>query len=204
MERLREGSVSVKFAAQLGPQETGDLLLEISSGGIHGLRQEAIHSCPAEGGESITPDRRMVSRMELAIPALVEAFDGASAAPYEALTENISANGACIRFEGQPDLLGRHLLLHLSPSHAIAIPPMTQPAPLPECTVMGEVAWTTPATLTAAEPRKTSATITLRAGIRFLPSNDEVHRRIAELLGRFLISPVPLGERAEEAECAAG
>lgn len=199
LERLRERSVSVKFMALLVSEETGDLLLEVSSKGTDAVLQKAIHPCPAEGVEGLTLDRRMAPRVKLSIHARIEALNGASTVLYDARTENLSVNGACIRFQEQSDLLGRHLRLHLYPAYGVAIPPSMQAAHVPECAVIGEVMWTAQGTVMPAEPRQASSASVHLAGVRFLPSNDKAYRRIAELLGRFLISPGSLEDAVAEA-----
>lgn len=199
LEGLRQGSVSVKLTVLLIPQETGDLLLEVSSTGTEAIQQPDSCPAPIEAREGTIPERRLSSRINLAVPAHVEVFDRSSeCAPQTAVTANLSVSGACVRLHTPRVLLGQRLLVRLSPPQNLIAQTAGTAAALREYTLAGEVVWSIPDPGAQEKPRDGSPAKPLRVGVRFLHLNDDAQRGISDLVGRFLTSPARLEEWAEE------
>lgn len=198
LEGIREQSVSVKLMGRLAPQDTGDLLLEIRSVETNAVSQAAIFPCPHEAGRSSLPERRLVPRVNLAIPAQLEA-DGLSlnGGNLKALTTNLSVSGACLRFKGSLNQLGQRLVLRLSLPLAVADLSACTPVDASECTLTGEVVWTAPGTAVSDESCENSSARPLCMGIQFVPHSEEGLRRIAEMVGYFLTAADQVDEPPE-------
>jgi len=198
LEGVCTQSVSVRLTVLLFPKESGDLLLEVSATGIDAVSPVTAVVPVLEPAESSPTERRLFSRISVAMPAHVEAFDTGS--PFRqsvGTTINLSVGGACIRLYEQRDLVGRRLLLRLSPPSIPAAQIGGTQSPSQECTVTGQVVWAGPAPTAWTESEKAPAASAVWAGIRFLPLNDEAQQRIADLVGRFLTSPSRLEEWAD-------
>ncbi|HET8579920.1 MAG TPA: PilZ domain-containing protein, partial [Nitrospiraceae bacterium] len=199
LDGLQEGLVSVKLTVLLTPQETGDLLLEVSSSGTDSEQLSTIHPGPPELEDTSPPERRLAARMNFAVPALVEIQDSSSnIQQHRALTVNLSMGGACIRLQALPNLLGRRLLLRLFlPSEILANQPSGASAFSSDCTMTGEVVWITLDTTASAELREGAPAYALRMGLQLLHLNDEGERALEQLVARFLTSPLRSEERSE-------
>ena len=199
LDGLQEGSVSVTLTALLTPQETGDLLLEVSLGGAAGTTDTAQPISSSEEEESVPQEHRLSVRINLAVPVRIETLNSSSRTrQYPAMTLNLSANGACIRLQAQPDSLGRRLLLRLSlPSDMFANQPTGASAGSLDCTVTGEVVWIAPDTAVAAESRVGDSASPLLIGFRLLHINEEAERVFEQMIARFLTTPFRIDEREE-------
>lgn len=187
---LREGSISLTVTALLVPQETGDLLIEVGSAESSIAKHRAVHPC-ADSKEF--RERRLSPRVNLALPVEFIASEG-PAGRRSCVTANLGIGGVCLRLQAQPDLLARRVLLRVLPPPS---PDNNVPAPSPEvgsCTVIGEIIWSGPETITAALATSESL---LRAGFRFVQITEDTRRRIADLVTRSLIVPVRVEERSE-------
>lgn len=198
LDELREGSVGVKVTALMIPQETGDLLLEICSMESEAIQSQSVCSSPSGLEEPPTRERRLAIRVNLSIPTQIENGDAPPQALKQAtFTSNISLGGACIYLQAQPNLVGQRLLLHLSTPQGQEgqdISTATETLPI---TVTGEIIWVAPDATMPTDFRESRSSAPLRAGIRFLHRDDEGERRIADLAGQYLISPVLVEQRTE-------
>src|SRR5207249_4907508 len=107
LDSLRDQPGTIKLRAMLNPQDTGDLLLEVSSLGAAD-HQTAIHPDPSPVEENLNPERRFAARVKVAIPARVE--PGEASTPNSqstAVTTNLSVHGACLRLQSRMKPLGR-------------------------------------------------------------------------------------------------
>ncbi len=198
LDNLRDQPGKVKLRAQLTSQETGDLLLEVSSLGAAD-HHAAIHPGPSPVEENLNPERRFAARVKVAIPARVEPGEpSAPGSQYTALTTNLSVHGACLRLQSPLKPLGRRFLVRLLPPPALAAQHAKRSVDSSDYTVAGEIVWSAPETTEPAELGGGSSAGTIRLGLRFLRFNDEGQRRLAELIGRFLTSPARLEEWSEE------
>ena len=198
LDSLRDQPGTIKLRAMLNPQDTGDLLLEVSSLGAAD-HQTAIHPDPSPVEEYLNPERRFAARVKVAIPARVE--PGEPSAPNSqstAVTTNLSVHGACLRLQSRMKPLGRRCTVRLLPPPAYATEPAKGLEDSSEYTVMGEIIWSTPLTTEPADLKGELSAGTIRLGLRFLHFNDEGQRRLAELIGRFLTSPARLEDWSEE------
>ncbi len=185
---LREGSISLTLTALLMPQETGDLLIEVNaSGSLQDTR--SIHPCADAPG---TRERRVAPRVSLALPVEFIASEG-PAGRQRGVTINLGLGGLCLQLPGPSQPAARRLLLRLlSPSHEPGLRPTA--GEIAACTVMGELVWTGPEPMGAMMvPSRAS----MRTGLRFVQLSEETRRRIADLVARSLIAPVPSEERTE-------
>ncbi|MGH7229234.1 MAG: PilZ domain-containing protein [Nitrospiraceae bacterium] len=199
IDGLQERSVSVKLTVLLIPQETGDLLLEVSLGGAADTPGTAQPATTSEEEESASQEHRLTVRVDLAVPVHVEPLNSSSRTRhYPAMTVNLSANGACIRVQVQPDLLGRRLLLRLSlPSDMLANQPTVASTGSLDCAVTGEVVWIAPDTTVPEESKEGDSTSPLLVGFRLLHSNEEAERVFEQMIARFLTTPSRIDEREE-------
>ncbi|HZC67315.1 MAG TPA: PilZ domain-containing protein, partial [Nitrospirales bacterium] len=178
LDGLRERTTSVKITALLFPQTTSRLLLEAS----------ALSTAPAQPGEgqpgrrelgsAVLLERRLLARVDVAIPVQVESNGGL----HQARTTDLSVTGASLRLlAGQTALTadqhGRRLVLRLLLKQAV--PPIPAPASgdVPDLTVPGEIVWGAPNGTESRSPR---------VGIRFLHDSANVQRTLAELVGKLL------------------
>jgi len=199
LDGLQERSVSVTLTALLTPQETGDLLLEVSLGGAAGTPGTAQPISSSEEEESIPQEHRLTVRVNLAVPVRIETLNSSSRTrQYPAMTVNLSTSGACIRLQVQPDLLGRRLLLRLSlPSDMLANQPTGASAGSLDCTVTGEVVWTAPDKAVPEESRVGDSANSLLVGFRLLHINEEAERVFEQMIACFLTTPFRIDEREE-------
>jgi PAS domain S-box-containing protein len=187
LEGLRERSVSVALTGLLIPQETGDLLVEISS--------DTTEMVQGTTGESAEPERRLVPRVSLAIPVHLESRSGA----HKARATDMSVCGVGLRLTGQPDLRGQRLRLRLFLKHAFADRQVAGSEDTPDYTVTGEIVWTAADTIGAVDSPDAPTPCTCRAGVRFLQHSQDSQRKIAELVGLLLSSPERPDERPDTA-----
>jgi alpha-beta hydrolase superfamily lysophospholipase/SAM-dependent methyltransferase len=179
------------------PKETGDLLLEVSATGIEAVPPMALPAATQEPAESLSTERRLSSRVSVAIPAHIDNFETPSPLRQQiGTTVNLSIGGACLRLHEQRDLVGHRLLLRLSPPSIPGAQIGGTQSPSQECTVTGQVVWAGPDPTARTGSDNVNALPAICAGIRFLPLNDEAQQRIASLIGRFLTSPSRLEEWA--------
>jgi ubiquinone/menaquinone biosynthesis C-methylase UbiE/alpha-beta hydrolase superfamily lysophospholipase len=203
LEGLREQSIAVKLMGRLTPLETGDLLLEIRSAGTDVPPQVAIHPCPPEERRSSLPERRLVPRVNLAIPVHLETDESPLMNGRDgALTANLSVSGACLRFKGQPNLLGNRLALRLSLPKVVVSRSLHKPVDASECVVTGEVVWTAPDTSESREFSKNCLIRRLCMGVRFVSYEKEGLRRIAEVIDHVLTTAEHSDERTRTTRIA--
>jgi CheY-like chemotaxis protein/ubiquinone/menaquinone biosynthesis C-methylase UbiE/alpha-beta hydrolase superfamily lysophospholipase len=178
LDGLRERTTSVKLTALLIPQTTSRLLLEAGA-------PSAAPTQPVEGqpgrrdpGSVVLPERRLVARVDMAIPVQVESSVGL----HQARTTDLSATGAGLRLlTGQTalgaDQHGQRIVLRLLLTEAV--PPLPAPASggIRDLTVPGEIVW--------GAPNGTEAR-TSWIGIRFLHDSAAVQGTLAELVGKLL------------------
>ncbi|MGH7206403.1 MAG: PilZ domain-containing protein, partial [Nitrospiraceae bacterium] len=199
LDGLQERSVSVKLTALLTPHETGDLLREVSPAGTGAAQRTAWPSSSSEEEDGDPPEYRLAVRVNLALPVRVEALDPSSRTRhFAAATVNLSTGGVCLRLRAQQDLLGRRLLLRLSPpSDMLANQPTGAMAGSPDCTVTGEVVWIAPDTTVPEESRAGDSASSLLLGFRLLHINEEAERVLEQMIARFLTTPFRIDEREE-------
>jgi PAS domain S-box-containing protein len=200
LDGLREQTVSIKATAVLSPQETGDLLLAISSTESESDKRTAIRSFSVQGEPQRSEERRETGRVAAVLPVLIEnERRSESGTPWQALTLNLSVAGACVRLQTRPHQLGHQLLLRLSPSPPTPPDSSKRPAQSPELTIRGQVAWMEADDTTPGNGQAGSPPGSVRIGLRFLDLNEDVQRRIAELAGPYLTSAIRAEERDEGA-----
>lgn len=173
LEGLRHQEVSVKISGLLIPQETGELLLEVSASGAAG------EPSLLEAGAPMDQERRLVPRLELEIPVHLEPYDKTLAIlDPETLTIDLSATGARLLFLGERIQAGDRLMLRLSLSHDSLSRPRRGRAAAPDCsTVVAKIVWVNRATPPcAASP--------CCIGVQFLHHSYDGQRRLAQLLTR--------------------
>jgi len=198
LDGLQERSISVKLTVLLIPQETGDLLLEVSPTETGAAQRTALPPSYSEEDDSVPPEYRLTVRVNLSLPVHVEARGPSSKTRhYAAVTVNLSIGGACLRLCAHRDLLGHHLLLRLPPSDTFTNQPTDASAGTLECTVTGEVVWIAPDTTVPEESRADDSDSPLLVGLRLLHINDEAERVLEQLVARFLTSPLRSEEREE-------
>ncbi|MBM4134722.1 MAG: methyltransferase domain-containing protein [Nitrospira sp.] len=198
LEGLREHTVAIKLTGLLIPQETGDLLLEVQSGGTEATNLTSIPPSVAEAEDQAPPERRLTSRGTLSIPVQVEQQHPSSQSLHlSAQTVDLSLGGMCLRLETQPDLLAGPLVLRLSLSHNPAAPPL-QASSLHssispgaekdfECTLTAEVVWKM---VDPAEERTQDCpSRVFRIGLRIPYLSDAIRFRIAGLVAQLLTAP---------------
>jgi len=197
LDGLREQSVSARLMGLLAPQESGDLLLEIRSAGTDAISHVSIHPCSSGVARSSLPERRLVPRVNLAIPVSLEEGEAfLTDLRQEALTANLSVNGACLRFRGHPNQLSQHLVLRLSIPSSMASRLPDTPVGAFECAVTGEIVWTDPDTVVGDELKNDLSDRPLCMGIRFVSQHEEGLRSLTEVVGYFLDSADRFEERA--------
>jgi len=188
---LREGSISLTVTALLVPQETGDLLIEISSEDTSLRENRPVHPCP-ETAEF--QERRVSPRINAAVPVEFIASEG-PAGRQRSVTINLGIGGVCLKLQGHPDLLARRVLLRLLPPSHQETDPSPTAREIGACTVIGEVIWS------GAEPIALDVTAhsetSLRTGLRFVQITGDTRRRIADLVARSLTEPVHVEERSD-------
>ncbi len=199
LDGLQERAVSLKLTAHLTPQESGDILLEVSPAGTGAGQRTALPSSSPEEEESDPPEYRLAVRVNLALPVRIEALGPPSRTRhFAAATVNLSTGGVCLRLRAQQDLLGRRLLLRLSPpSNMLAKQPKGAMAVSSDCTVTGEVVWVAPDTTVPEESKGGDSASPLLAGFRLLHINEDAERVLEQMIARFLITPFRIDEREE-------
>ena len=199
LDGLQERSVSVTVTALLTPQEAGDLLLEISPAGTGAVQSTALPSSSSEEEEGDPPEYRLAVRVNLALPVRVEPEDSSSRTRhYAGATVNLSTGGVCLRVRAQQYLLGRRLLLHLSPpSDLLATQSTGAVAVSSDCTVTGEVVWMAPDTTVPEVGTAGDSGSPLFVGIRLLHINEEAEQVLEQMIARLLTTPFRVDGREE-------
>ena len=199
LDELRERPALIKLTAFLGTHDTGNLLLEVNPLVTDTVELTAIRPSPSEPIERPPLERRLSARVNLALVVQLQRSEIPSDFFLDAvLTVNLSMGGMCLRVRAQEDLVGRRFLLRLPSADSLPSQSVHAPAMTSHFTVTGQVIWTAPAQTELADLRADSRPTTFRAGIRFVFLNDEGYRNTAELLGRFLVSPLPFEEPGEQ------
>ena len=182
---LREQSVSVNIRCVLRPHQAMEQVLAPPSPG-----NEITHvGSPDEGGR-VSPERRLVPRVDLAIPIHVvpcETFAGIMQLPAQ--TANLSVSGLCICLEAPLDLLGQRFLLNLTRPQVFA----TQKGDVEDnasgSSVTVQVVWSAPDTTNPVGGIGLTSTNKYRIGVRFLHHHNVSQREIAELVEQTLSFP---------------
>jgi PAS domain S-box-containing protein len=180
LEGLRERALNVKLTALLIPQETKGLLVEAHSDSSRD--QQPSRSTMKETEAAPTAEHRMAARVNVVMPVSIAAPGASLNAPQGmAQTSNLSVGGVCVLVQRPSDLLGRRILLRLSPP-AELFGLGRQDSGDMAFTVMGEVVW-------AAPDAERSGAGAVRMGVRFLHLKEETWRRITALVGQLLTMP---------------
>ncbi|TLY23316.1 MAG: response regulator [Nitrospirae bacterium] len=177
LDGLRERTTSVKITALLIPQLTSRLLVEASSPSAPAQTGEGPGGSK-EPGSAVLPERRLLARVDVAIPVQVESLGGL----HQARTTDLSVTGASLRLlAGQTalgtDQHGRRLVLRLLPKQAVPPIPALASGEVPDLTLPGEIVWDAPDGMESRTPH---------IGIRFLHDNASVQCTLAELVGMLL------------------
>ncbi len=201
IQGLCDRSISIKIAARLIPQNTGDLLLEVDTAEDETTHLIPIHPSISETEEITWTERRLDTRVKLGIPVQVETCDSSS--PFlqcKAQIVNLCVNGAGVRMEGPVSLEGRHLLLRFTIPAAFITSPTQTNGFRRECEVVGDVLWSVPESTFPKEAQSERSVVPSYLGLRFFAiNNEEARRQIAEVVGGLLVSPLRIQERRENA-----
>ncbi len=198
LDELREGSGTVKITALLTPQETGDLLLEVSSSEKEPAQFTPLHPCPPEAQELLQTERRLTPRINLPIPVRIQGTDpSVSLPPQTAQFVNISTGGACILSSASSELVGSRLTLHVFLPPGVIYHPADSSAEPSECTLTAEVLRAAPDTTDPAAPGRMPAPSSFRYGLRFVHLDDDARRIIARVVAALLASSERVEPEAE-------
>jgi PAS domain S-box-containing protein len=195
LEGIREQAITLKLTGLLIPQQTEDLLVEVA-GEPPPPADDADRGSNRGAQTAASAEHRMTARINVVMPASLAVpgttLQTSQSTPSHSAAQitNLSVGGACVRVEPPQDLLGRRILMRLSPSAELMAQARQGLSDLPRdfaCTVMGEVVWVAPdANVLSGESLSGGA---VRMGIRFLHLKEESRRRISALVGQLLTLP---------------
>lgn len=192
LDELRERAGTVRITALLTPQDTGDLLLEVSASQKTMADYAPVYpgapSAPgaAEPSDESQADRRLAPRVILPLPVQIHGAD--PSAPVEARSGhliNLSAAGACVVVSVPPERFGGRVELRVSLPPGLAGSSGEAPDQRAVFSLTADVLWATPESPPSGAPGSAS----FRLGLRFVQLGDEARRLIAEVVANLLASP---------------
>jgi len=181
LDELQVFSLSIAITGLLIPQDTGDLLLEVSAAGA-----APVQARYQDGESPAVQERRLLPRVSLKMPLQLACYDtDLPVLQTETESINLSAMGVSFRFKGGPIENGDQLVVRLSPGD---VAQEGKAVPASDWTMTGKVVW--------AMQETSSPSRTYRLGVRFLNNDLERQRRIAYFLAGLVASTQP-GEENE-------
>ncbi len=205
LEGLRERAITVKIVGVLSPTETTTLLPDAVAPGPVTVAPEASQPEAPGAEETDLPERRLVPRVNLAVPLSFEPFEAfPDIGPLKALTVNLGVTGVCLRMDMPPDLLGRRVLVYLPWPEQSVPRAVNEPEKAGDRSVVGEIVWSAPDPTARQDRGGLASSGMFCFGVRFLHPNYESQRRFVALVGHFLASREGLGEEPEPVTVTSG
>lgn len=179
------GMTELRVTAALVAQEQEEALIEA---GTSPAPTAPVGLALVRGAERARRERRSQPRVVVGLNTEVSLKNHAGMRLCaDALTTDLTSNGACVRLSVEEDVLGSELELRWTPAgrpQGLS----KDIVPTERCSVVGEVVWTKPGSADARPGCVPVAGNTVLAGVRFLPVAKEAEDVIEHLLAQ-----VPVG-----------
>lgn len=181
MSESRNGGRALRVTAALIAQEQEEALIESGAppAPVAQARLELVR-----GPERPRQERRRQPRIIVGLSTEVSLRNQAGARLVsDAVTTDLTPNGACVRLAVEEDVLGSELELRWTPASTLqGFSESILPSGL--CSVVGEVVWTRPGSIEVRPGCVPVAGKTVLVGVRFLPVAKEVEDVIEHLLAQ--------------------
>jgi len=140
-------------------------------------------------GERQDYDQREAIRVALQLPVQLDVTDPAGRNyRLEALTTNLSRDGACLHLNARPELLNGIATLHFAATQTQKHPGTHEPG-APDTTLLARMIWSAPDPAAPSEFRHQGSDPALRVGLRFQGLTPYAEREVNRVVRQHLTSP---------------
>lgn len=150
-------------------------------------------------GERQDYDLREAVRVTLQLPVRLDVTDPAGRSyRLEALTTNLSRDGACLHLNARPELLNGIATLHFAATQTQKHPGTHEPGE-PDAVLPARVIWSAPDPAAPSEFRHQGSDPALRVGLRFQGLTPYAAREVNRVVRQHLTSPGELESSSQQA-----
>ncbi len=184
--KREEGAVLASLV-QAGQEQTLPFSLEVLLAAEP--QDELTASKPLVPGERLDYDLREAVRVTLQLPVRLDLTDSAGRSyRLEALTTNLSRDGACLHLNARPELLSGIATLHFAATQTQTHPGTHEPG-APGAALPAQMIWSAPEPAAPSEFRDQGSDPALRVGLRFRGLTPYAEREVNRVVRQHLTSP---------------
>jgi PAS domain S-box-containing protein len=144
-------------------------------------------------------DLREAVRVALQLPVRLDVTDPAGRSYFlEAITTNLSRDGACLHLNVRPELLSGNATLHFTASQTQIHPGPHEPG-APDSVLSAKVVWAAPNPAVPREFRNHGSDPALQIGLRFQGLTPYAEREVNRIVQQHLTSPSKLDSSSQHA-----
>ncbi|HEU0067864.1 MAG TPA: PilZ domain-containing protein, partial [Nitrospiraceae bacterium] len=182
--KLEEGAVLTSLV-QAAQEQTLPFSLEVLLAAESQVEQTGSTSLPIEQGDY---DPREAVRVALQLPVRLDLTDPAGkSCRLEALTTNLSRDGACLHLNARPELLSGIATLHFAVTHTQKHPGTHEPG-APDAALFSRIVWSARDPAAPSEFRHQDSDPALRVGLRFQNLTPYAEREVNRVVQQHLTS----------------